>query len=68
MISLLSKYKVLWLAMILVTLLCSISVTLAFENIYSDSVSITLSVILGIALLIVSFKVIVEVIEAICNP
>lgn len=68
MISLLSKYKVLWLAMILVTLLCSISVTLAFDNTYSDGVSITLSVILSIALFIISSTSIVEIIEAICNP
>ncbi|ENV31629.1 hypothetical protein F960_03994 [Acinetobacter gerneri DSM 14967 = CIP 107464 = MTCC 9824] len=68
MISLLNRYKILWFLAISTTLLCSITVTLAFDNTYSDGVSITLSVILSIALFIVSSTSIVEIIEAICNP
>ncbi len=68
MITLLSKYKVLWFLAILVTLVCSISVTIAFENMYSDSVAITLSVLSGIALFIVFSALIVDIIEGICNP
>nr|WP_174507301.1 hypothetical protein [Acinetobacter sp. Marseille-Q1620] len=68
MFKLLRNYKVLWFFGILAAMLCSISVTLAFDDTISDSVSIIFSVLSGIALLIVMAALFVDAIEAICNP
>lgn len=51
-----------------ILLVGSLSVTLAFENNLSDSVSITISVLSGIALFLIAVVMLFEAIIDICNP
>jgi len=49
-------------------LLCSIAVTIVSDNTISDGVSITVSVIAGIALALSLVTVLIDVIRSICDP
>lgn len=52
----------------LISLLCSFAVTIAFQNDVSDSISIILSSLLVVAIIAVFATIILEVLESICNP
>ena len=51
-----------------ILLVCSLSVTLSFENHLSDSVSILISVLSGIALFFIAVVMLFEAVVDICNP
>ncbi|NHC03878.1 hypothetical protein G9F31_08855 [Acinetobacter sp. 187] len=52
----------------LMLFLCSLAVTIAFQNIVSDSISISFSVALAFGLVLVLPFIMMETIREICNP
>ncbi|CAG69933.1 hypothetical protein [Acinetobacter baylyi] len=53
---------------ILSVLVVSSIITLEFENIYSDGISISVNVLAGFGLFMLMIKFVVEELESICNP
>lgn len=53
---------------ILSVLVVSSTITLEFENIYSDGISISVNVLAGFGLFMLVIKFVVEELESICNP
>ena len=53
---------------ILSVLVVSSIITLEFENIYSDGISISVNVLAGFGLFMLMVKFVVEELESICNP
>lgn len=53
---------------ILSVLVVSSTITLEFENIYSDGISISVNVLAGFGLFMLMIKFVVEELESICNP
>lgn len=49
-------------------LVVSSIITLEFENIYSDGISISVNVLAGFGLFMLMVKFVVEELESICNP
>ncbi len=52
----------------LISLLCSFAVTIAFQNDISDGISMTLSSLLVVAIIAIFATIVLEVLESICNP
>lgn len=53
---------------IFILLACSLSVTFVFEHHLSDSVSILISILSGIALFFIAVVILFEAVVDICNP
>ena len=68
MTNILEKHRMLVLYSLLATLVISSGITIEYENIYSDSISISVTILAGIGLFLAAVILFIEEIEAICNP
>lgn len=68
MLSVAMNHKVKTSIGMLMLFLCSVSVTLIYQNTVSDSISISFSVMLGIGIFVITFFILLEAIHAVCNP
>jgi len=66
--NLLEHNKVIISLSILFLLVCSISVTVIFNNDLSDHISITTSVILSISFIIIFAMIFLDFLKSVCNP
>ncbi|WP_130803439.1 hypothetical protein [Acinetobacter ihumii] len=64
----LENHRLLILAVLVITVFISTSVTVEFENIYSDSISISVTVLAAIGLVLAAIIFLIEKLESICNP
>ena len=65
---LLENHRMLVLSGLIAALIISSGVTLEFENIYSDSISISITVLAVIGLFLAAAVYLIEKLESICNP
>lgn len=63
-----NNYTVVLSWCIFAILLCSMSVTLLSDNTISDGVSMTVSVIAGVALALSLATILIEMVRSICSP
>ncbi|MCU4413827.1 hypothetical protein KTH71_07205 [Acinetobacter sp. WU_MDCI_Axc73] len=68
MSNILEKHRMLVLYALITTLVISSGVTFEYENIYSDSISISVAVLAGIGLFLTAVIFFIEELESICNP
>lgn len=60
--------RMLVLSALIATVIISSLVTIEYENIYTDSISISVTVIAAIGLFLAAIIYFIEEIESICNP
>lgn len=68
MFSVMMNHKIKLFFTMLLLIIGSIAVTLISNNALSDSVSITSSILLSLALVVIMAFIFLEALEAICNP
>lgn len=64
----LENHRILVLSVLFVTLLISSVITIEFQNIYSDSISISFTVLAVLGLCLAGIVFLIEKLESICNP
>ena len=67
-VNFLESHRLLILALLVITVFISTGVTMEFENIYSDSISISVTVLAAIGLFLTAIVFLIEKLESICNP
>ncbi|OTG84867.1 hypothetical protein B9T27_01200 [Acinetobacter sp. ANC 4648] len=68
MFSVMMNHKIKLSFTMLLLIVCSIAATIISNNTLSDSVSITSGVLLSLGLVVMMAFIILEALEAICNP
>ena len=68
MSNILEKHRMLVLYALIATVVISSGITIEYENVYSDSISISVTVLAGIGLFLAAVIFFIEEIESICNP
>lgn len=68
MFSVMMNHKIKLFFTMLLLIIGSIAITLISNNALSDSVSITSSILLSLALVVIMAFIFLEALEAICNP
>lgn len=63
-----SNHKSLWLVLLLAVLGISFGITLAYESLLSDGISISISALAGISLFVLASIWLFDVVNDICNP
>ncbi|MCH2005946.1 hypothetical protein KTH06_09280 [Acinetobacter ursingii] len=68
MSNILEKHRMLVLYALIATVVISSGITIEYENVYSDSISISVTVLAGVGLFLAAVIFFIEEIESICNP
>ncbi|MPW45853.1 hypothetical protein D7V21_10785 [Acinetobacter guerrae] len=68
MLNIIENHRMLVLYTLIATVVISSGVTIEYENVYSDSISISVTVLAAIGLFLAAVIFFIEEIESICNP